>query len=584
MTTPRTIIGIDLGTTYSLVAMMGADGPLVLPNRIGERLTPSAVSLSDDGRVLVGAAARARAATHPRHTALAFKRDMGTTATYTLGARQMTPIELSALVLAELKRDAEAYLGHEIDEAVVTVPAYFGELQRAATRDAAAIAGLKVERIINEPTAAALAYGLHQQGQEKRLVVLDLGGGTFDVTVLELIEGVIEIQASAGDIRLGGEDFTQALNHVVHQRLVGLEHLFGEAASDPRNESEALARARLREAVERAKHALTERDSARVALPQVMSAAGTSHEIELTLTRQEAEAAWAPLIDRLRSPILRALRDARVEPSAIDEVLLVGGATRMPCVARLAASVFGRLPLRALQPDEAVAMGAAVQAALKAGSAAVEDLVVTDVAPFTMGVEVASEVGGPVVYGIFLPIIERGTVIPVSRVHRLSTLQDFQTELIVKVFQGEHSLTRDNTELGSYVLKKLPRARRGAVQVDVRFTYDLNGLLEVDITVAGSQKVETLLIESTPGRLTPKQREEARQAMRALKMDPRDALPNTVALARGDELYMELVGPAREELGRVLTLFRSVLERQDLALIDQVRAHLIALTTELSRG
>lgn len=581
MTRSRTIVGIDLGTTYSLVAHLGAHGPQVLPNRLGETLTPSAVSVADDGRVLVGAAARARAVTHPHQTAVAFKRDMGTTASRILGSQTMTAIELSALVLAELKQDAEAYFGHEIDEAVVTVPAYFGELQRAATRDAAAIAGLRVERIINEPTAAALAYGLHQGGREAKLVVLDLGGGTFDVTVLELIEGVIEIQATAGDIRLGGEDFTDALEAHVHARLVEA------GALDPstlvaQGKTHSVAKARLREAIERAKYTLSEHDSAVVAVPALAMGSNGPVDIALPLTRTEAETAWAPLFERLRLPILRALRDAQVSPSVIDEVLLVGGATRMPSIARLAANIFGRLPLRSLPPDEAVALGAAVQAALKAGSEAVEDLVVTDVAPFTMGVEVADVTAAQLVFGVYSPILERGTVIPASRVKRLSTLQDFQTELVVQVFQGEHSLTRDNTRLGTYRLTKLPRARSGEVQVDVRFTYDLNGLLEVEMTVVGSSRVETMLIESTPGRLTPAERDAAREAMRALKFDPREALPNTVALARGDQLYMELLGEPREILGRLLTTFRAVLERQDPAEIEAVRAHLIAVTNSLS--
>ncbi|MEZ4468134.1 MAG: Hsp70 family protein [bacterium] len=359
------IIGIDLGTTYSLVAVLEGGQPIIIANALGEQLTPSAVSVDEAGMVLVGAPAAARAKTHPERTATQFKRDMGTDRVFTLGPRKLGPQQLSALVLAELKRDAEAWLGRPVTEAVITVPAYFGDPQRQATRDAGELAGLKVERIINEPTAAAMAYGLHNRHRELKAVVLDLGGGTFDVTVLEIIEGVIEVQASAGDARLGGEDFTDALMVLVEQQLARQ----GEDVSEV-----PLARARIRDACELAKRRLSTEEVAEIALPGLPLAGGRRADVAMNLSRADAQEVWAPLLDRIRIPVMRALRDARIKTTEIDEVLLVGGSTRLPCVVELSARLFGRMPLRKLPPDEAVVMGAAVQAALKRDDEAVDDM------------------------------------------------------------------------------------------------------------------------------------------------------------------------------------------------------------------
>jgi molecular chaperone HscC len=562
------IVGIDLGTTFSLVSILRDGHPAVIPNAIGELLTASAVSVGEDDAILVGAPARARATTHPSHTALAFKRDMGTDKRYMLGKRDFSPQQLSALVLGSLKRDAESFLDTEIEEAVITVPAYFGDAQRQATRDAGTLAGLRVERIINEPTAAALAYGLHQRNRELRIVVLDLGGGTFDVTLLEIIEGVIEIQSSAGDARLGGDDFDLALAEWIGARAK-------EAHSVDVLEIDR-ARARVREAGEMLKKRLSDSEKAGVALVDLPISGGKSKSIEATLTRDQAEEIWTPLLDRMRGPIARALNDAGIRANQIDEVLLVGGSTRMPCVARLAAQTFGKLPLRTLPPDEAVAMGAGVQAALKEGNAAVEDLVVTDVAPFTMGIGVASEAGGSRVHGVFSPILERGTVIPTSRVQRYTTLEDGQREIKLEVFQGEHSLCRDNTKLGQYSVKDLPPGPRGAESIDVRFTYDLNGILEVEATVVSTKKKQAFVIERAPGRMTTAQIEKARAEMARLKIDPRETLPNKTALARADALYVELTGEPRAILGSLIAGFRAALERQNPKEIDELRARLLA--------
>jgi molecular chaperone HscC len=564
-----TIIGIDLGTTYSLVSVLRDGVPVVLKNALGEVLTPSAVSVREDGEILVGAPARARAVTSPATTAVAFKRDMGTSRRVTLGSHEFTPVELSALVLKALKADAEAALGEVVTEAVITVPAYFGDLQRQATRDAGALAGLKVERIINEPTAAALAYGLQNKDIEQRVAVLDLGGGTFDVTVLEIIEGVIEVQSTAGDARLGGEDFDDALLALLQGRTPGF---------DWAGDLEAVAL--LRDAGRSARHALSQASSARVSLPQ-LARKGGALEVDLTVTRAEAEEAWQPLLARLRLPIERALRDAGLSAAKLDHVLLVGGATRMPCVVELATKLFGRLPLRSLPPDEAIALGAAVQAGLKAGDRAIADVVATDVAPFSLGVATSTRLGNQVINGLFSPIIERGTTIPASRVKTFSPAANGQTQVRVEVFQGEHSECRKNEPLGSYEVKGLAPLNVEENALEFRFTYDLNGILEVEITRLASGTRESFVVQNRQGALSPEQLAEAREAMKKWKIHPRELLPNTTAVERADAVYATLRGDVRETLGHAIARFKAALQSQEPQLIDAVRGELVALTSSL---
>jgi molecular chaperone HscC len=572
--TDNIVIGIDLGTTYSLCSVLQDGVATLIPNALGEYLTPSAVSVDETDHVLVGAVARARAVTHPAHTALAFKRDMGTDKQYVLGKHSFRPEQLSALVLAELKRDAEAALGLKVQEAVVTVPAYFGELQRTATRNAGELAGLRVERIINEPTAAALAYGLHARGKQLRGIVLDLGGGTFDVTVIEITEGVIEVQASAGDARLGGEDFVDLLARELQREL--------ESEHGVRFD-EIVHVARVRELAEQMKRQLSQATEARAVLPDMPTRTGR-RDIELTIARSRAEAIWQPLLERIRGPIARAVRDAGIRAGQLDEVLIVGGASRMPCFLELVARTFARMPSRNLPPDEAVAMGAAVQAALRAQDAAVEDLVVTDVAPFSLGIAAASRLGQRHVEGLFSPIIERGTVIPVSRSEYFHTMEDNQDRIRIEVYQGEHSLCRDNVKLGEYMMDFLPRLPAGEAAIEVRFTYDLNGILEVESTVPGTEIRRVLVIEQRPGTLSRRQIEEARKAMQRLKFHPRDALPNRTALARADALYTEITGPARAQLGAATAELRLALETQDSKVINTTREALNALIEAVRRA
>jgi len=379
---------------------------------------------------------------------------------------------------------------------------------------------------------------------------------------------VIEIQSSAGDTRLGGDDFDEVLAELVSCQL-GRDRGIDELGPS--------GRARVRDACELAKKRLSDQEVARVALVGLGS---KQQDVEVHLRRDQAENSWRPLIDRMRAPIRRALADANLKPQQIDEILLVGGATRMPCVARLAADMFGRLPLRKLPPDEAVAMGAAVQAALKARDRAVDDLVVTDVAPFTLGISSGVKMGTDVVAGLFAPIIERGTVIPCSRVKRFFTLENNQSAIQVDVFQGEHPTCEQNTRLAQYKMS-LPRGKAGEESIDVRFTYDLNGILEVDTTVVSTGKSHSMVIEKSPGHLSSEQVRQARETMKALKFHPRDSLPNKTALARADALYVDSTGAEREMLGDLIAGLKLAIERQEPKLIDEVRQNLVSLTETL---
>ena len=403
--------------------------------------------------------------------------------------------------------------------------------------------------------------------------MLDLGGGTFDVTILEIMEGVVEIQASAGDLRLGGDDFASSL--VLRCQFL-LNRDYGIAGLTDTGQ------ARLREACELAKRRLSFDEQTRIALPALPTTTGP-RDVELSISRAEFEEACSPLLSRMTRVVERALRDAAREPGQIDEVLLVGGATRMPGVVRLASQLFSRLPLRVLPPDEAVAMGAAIQVALKQGDSAVGDLVVTDIAPFTLGVASGSHRGSALVRGLFSPIIERGTVLPVSRVESFITLAENQTRLLIEVYQGEHSLCAQNQKLGQYELTGIPAGPAGTQAIAVRFTYDMNGVLDVDTTICSTGETAVFTIESVPGRLSQKAIAEARARLKRLKFHPREALPNVTALARADALYVESTGADRAVLGECINELRIALEQQGASQITASRERLLRLVSELDR-
>lgn len=555
------IVGIDLGTTNSAVAIWRDGKAELVPNSLGHNLTPSCVSLDEaSGELLVGLAARERLATHPLLSASVFKRYMGSSRQTQLGDRTFLPEELSAIVLQRLKADAEAYLGEPVTEAVITVPAYFNDKQRKATRRAGEMAGLKVERLLNEPTAAALAYGIHELGDETRFLVFDLGGGTFDVSILEIFEGVIEVRASTGDNRLGGEDFNEVLVGCFASSLPKAWH------KDRMNEG--LSR-RLAAAAERARRTLSEADRATMSVTWN----GATHEV--TFSAEQFEELSAGLLARMREPVLRSLRDSGIPSEGLKEVVLVGGATRMPVVRRAVTRMFSRFPSNAVNPDEAVAIGAAIQAGLKARDVALNEVVVTDVCPYTLGVNTTERTReGALIDGVFAPIIERNTVIPASRVESFTTLYDRQPLVEFHVYQGESRRVADNICLGE-IRVAIPPAPAGQISIEVRFTYDINGLLEVDVHVPATGERRELVIADDETR-SAADFEERRAALAKLKHHPRDADANKAAIARAERCYEEFLGDTRAHVAQLTASFEAVLARQDPREIEQARASLIA--------
>ncbi|ALU61998.1 molecular chaperone HscC [Pseudomonas syringae pv. aptata] len=551
------IVGIDLGTTNSLVAVWRDGSSELVTNALGETLTPSVVGLDDDGQILVGKAARERLQTHPEKTTALFKRYMGSAQEIRLGSATYRPEELSSLVLKSLKADVERAFGEPVTEAVISVPAYFSDAQRKATRIAGELAGLKVEKLINEPTAAALAYGLHQKEGETSFLVFDLGGGTFDISILELFDGVMEVRASAGDNFLGGEDFDQVM----------VEHFVNLHRDEPDFPSTELIAPALRREAERVRRALGQDGSADFVLRHA------DREWRKTITQEQMSDFYAPLLNRLRAPAERALRDARIRVADLDEILLVGGTTRMPLIRKLAASLFGRFPSIALNPDEIVAQGAAVQAALKQRDAALEEIVLTDVCPYTLGIETITQVGNRYESGHYLPIIERNSVVPVSRVKTVQTVSDDQEHVMVRIFQGESRMVKDNIALGELIIP-IPKAKAGEVALDVRFTYDNNGLLEADVMTQLTGERHKLVIENNPGVMTPDEIQERLQVLEALKVHPREQQANTHLIARLERLYQECLGSDRELIDHWTTQFQHVLETQDERQISEIRKQL----------
>lgn len=561
------IVGIDLGTTNSLISVWRNGQAELISNALGDVLTPSCVSVDEDGSILVGRAARERLQTHPGRTASVFKRSMGTSRTFTLAQRAFRPEELSALVLKSLKDDAQAVLGQAVTEAVITVPAYFSEAQRKATRVAGELAGLRVERLLNEPTAAALAYGIHELGDESRFLVFDLGGGTFDVSILELFDGVMEVRATAGDNFLGGEDFTRVLLD-----------LFVKHHGWPADwlEDAALLQRLLAQA-ETAKHQLGTHGEAR------MTAVRAGQDCEFTLQEPEFEKACASLLQRLRTPIERALRDARLKGSELDKIVLAGGATRMPMVRRLVTLMFGRFPSGNIHPDEVVARGAAVQAGLKARDASLKEVVMTDVCPYSLGVSVVKQVSEHVTSsGHFDPVIERNTVVPVSRIKRYFPMHPQQTEIELNIFQGEARMAKDNIPLGQLHVP-LPTARNGENAVDVRFTYDVNGLLQVEAKPAEADETFSLLIESHAGTLSEAEIARSLAVLADLKIHPRDRIENRTLLAHAERLYQQLRGEVREWLGVQILRFEQALATQDPRPVLRHRKHFGEMLSALER-
>jgi len=561
------IIGIDLGTTNSVVAVMEGAEPTVITNSEGNRLTPSVVAFTEKGDVLVGEPARRQAVTNPKRTIYSIKRFMGRrhgeveaeekmvpykvvggNADYVkveIAGKQYTPQEISAKILRKLKEAAESYLGHKVNKAVITVPAYFNDSQRQATKDAGQIAGLEVARIINEPTAAAIAYGLDKGKTNQQIVVFDLGGGTFDVSVLQLNDDegtkVFEVISTSGDTHLGGDDFDEILIHYVADEFKRDKGI--DLRSDP------MALQRLQEACEKAKKELSNVPQTDINLPFITADASGPKHLQVSLTRAKFEELVDPLIDRCRRPVEQALRDAKLKPEDIDEVILVGGSTRIPKVQRLVKNMFGKEPHKGVNPDEVVAVGAAVQGSVLSGER--KDVLLLDVTPLTLGIETEG--------GVLTPLVERNTTIPTEKKQTFSTAADNQTAVTIQVYQGERKMAHDNRLLGQFNLEGIPPAPRGVPQIEVKFDIDQNGILNVSARDLGTGKEASVRIEKSSG-LSEQEINRMRQDAEQHADEDRRQLDLAMARNQAEQVSYQIEKTMKEHADKLKDADRAPLE------------------------
>ncbi len=578
---PEKIIGIDLGTTSSAAAVVIGDRPVIIPSSEGltpyGKYFPSYVAITKDGQLLVGEPARRQAVMNPEGTVTGWKRRMGTDHKYVLHGKEFTPQQLSAFLLQKIKRDAEAFLGEPVKKAVITVPAYFNDNQRQATKDAAVIAGLEVVRLINEPTAAALAYGLDKLEQELRILVFDLGGGTLDVTIMEMGQGVFEVKATSGDTQLGGRDMDEVLTRYV------VEEFRKQTGIDLTRDQQAMIR--VREAVEKAKIELSSVYETEINLPFIAYDSSGPKHLQMTLTRAKLEELVRPVVERCRGPIMQALQDAKMKPEDIDKIILIGGPTRMPIIREFLKEVLGKEPERGVDPMEAVAIGAAIQGAIISGEMTGKDIVLLDVTPLTLGVEVLG--------GLVEPIIERNTTIPVRKSKIFTTAADFQTSVVVHVVQGERPLAKDNISLGQLILDGIPPAPRGVPRIEVTFDINADGILTVIAKDLGTGKqVEAKIV--APHRLTKEQIERMiREAQEYAEQDRRrkelietrneaESLIYSVEKAvkeYGDRIPSDL----KERIGKAVEALREVMKGEDTGKIKEKMEELKGVSQEIGR-
>ena len=549
------IIGIDLGTTNSLVAYYTENGPEIIPNRLGKRLTPSVVSMDEEEQIYVGDLAVERSLLNPGSAAAVFKRDMGSGRKFQLLHKSFTAEELSSFVLRALKEDAENFLGEPVTEVVISVPAYFNDERRRATRRAGELAGLKVERIISEPTAAAIAYGLYQSQGHMRFLVFDLGGGTFDVSVLERIDNILEVRAVAGDNFLGGEDFTAVLEEMFYQKYPQFDRLKLDAKT--------------------LRHIHKQADKCKIGFADdrksTMDCKIGEEMYSLAVDLSDYEKACEELLDKIRQPVRRSLSDAHIRLSDIDKVVLVGGATKSPVIRRFVSRLFRVIPDTNINPDEAVALGAAIQGAMKERREAIKEVILTDVCPFTLGTEVVREwEKGIYENGVFCPIIERNTIIPASRTERLYTVRDEQTKIRVNVLQGESRFARNNLSLGEMTIE-VPKNKAGEEAVDVTYTYDINSILEVEVKVVSTGESLKQVFGGKNLDMTPEEIAERFDTLSYLKIHPRDREENRYLLLLGERIYEESLGEKRQMIETELHKYEQALDTYESAVIDRAK-------------
>lgn len=548
------IIGIDLGTTNSLAAYFTEEGPKIIPGRLGSHMVPSVVSIDEENHLYIGETAKERGLVYPESTASVFKRSMGTNQTFKLGENEYSAEDLSSLVLKALKENAEEYLKETVDEAVISVPAYFNDSQRKATKKAGELAGLKVERIISEPTAAAIAYGLYQKNLNSKILVFDLGGGTFDVSILELYQNILEVRAVAGDNFLGGEDFTQVLVDMF------LKH---HNLNEEELESKTLSH--IKKQAELCKIGFSEQKNT------VMQCNVNNELLKYTIDMNEYEKECERLLERIRKPIKRSLSDANFKLSEIDEIVLVGGATRLPIIRRFVGRIFGRVPDTSINPDEAVALGAAIQGAMKERKDAIKEVILTDVCPFTLGTEVVVERENQRMEGgHYCPIIERNTIIPASRTERLYTVYENQNKIRVNVLQGESRFANNNLTLGE-LLVDVPKGPAGKESIDVTYTYDINSLLEVEVTIVSTKEKVRQIIKNKDNHMTDEQIEVRMKELSYLKIPPREQEENKLLLFRSERMYEESVGDIRRRIEHHVHIFELAMQKQDPIIMKEAR-------------